>query len=59
MNATAKAAVPTRHPLWRLEMMREQAERRFQRTEAEHRAASRELEDIRKQIELRRMEMKW
>lgn len=48
-----------RLPLWRLEMAREQAERRFQRTEAEHRTASRELEDIRKQIELRRMEMKW
>lgn len=47
-----------RLPLWRLEMLREQAERRFQRTEAEHRAASRELEDINKQIALRRAEVR-
>lgn len=54
----ATKAGPVRLPLWRLEMLREQAERRFQRTEAEHRAASRELEDINKQIALRRAEVR-
>ena len=43
-------------PLWRLEMAREQAERRFQRTEAEHRAAANELEKIRNLIAERREE---
>jgi len=57
MNAVLKP--PSRLPLWRLEMLREQAERRFQRTEAEHRAATRELEQVRQQIELRRLEMRW
>lgn len=55
----ATKAGPVRLPLWRLEMLREQAERRFQRTEAEHRAATRELEDVRKLIELRRSEARW
>ena len=61
MNTVRKGPIPIPipHPLWRLEMLREQAERRFQRTEAEHRAATRELEEIRKLIELRRLEAKW
>lgn len=43
-------------PLWRLEMAREQAERRFRRTEEEHRAATRDLENIRNMIAERREE---
>lgn len=48
---------PPRLPLWRLEMLREQAERRFQRTEAEHRAAANELNSIREQIAARHKEI--
>jgi len=52
----ATKAGPIRLPLWKLEMMREQAERRFQRTEAEHRAAERALREIRNVIAERQME---
>lgn len=48
-----------RLPLWRLEMELEQAQRRFKRTEAEHRQSERDVERIRKEIELRRMETRW
>jgi len=48
-----------RLPLWRLEMELEQAQRRFRRTAAEHRASERELERLRKEIELRRNENRW
>ncbi len=45
-----------RLPLWRLEMLHAQALRKFQRTEKEHRDATRELERIRKEIDIRRKE---
>lgn len=48
-----------RLPLWRLEIEHEQALRRFRRTEAEHRQSERDLERIRKEIQLRRMENRW
>ena len=48
-----------RLPLWKLEMELEAAQRRFQRTEAEHRASEREVERLRKEIKLRRMENCW
>lgn len=48
-----------RLPLWKLEMELEAAQRRFQRTEAEHRASEREVERLRKEIELRRAETRW
>lgn len=48
-----------RLPLWRLEMELEQAVRRFKRTEAEHRASERDVERLRKEIELRRAESHW
>ncbi len=57
MNVPNKIPTPIpRLPLWRLEMMREQAERKFRRTEEEHLAASRELEQIRNLIAERREE---
>lgn len=48
--------LPVRLPLWRLEMLHDQALRKFQRTEKEHRDATRELERVRAEIDLRRKE---
>ena len=52
--------VPTpipRLPLWRLEMMREQALRRFKRAEEEHLAAAQALQQVQDEINQRREEM--
>ena len=45
-----------RLPLWKLEMLREQAERRVQRALEEHLAASSELAQLRQTIAERRQE---
>lgn len=57
MNVAHKIPAPIpRLPLWRLEMMREQALRRFQRAEAEHMEAARELQRVQDEINARRQE---
>ena len=46
-----------RLPLWRLELELEQAQRRFKRTEEEHRRAEQDMNRIRNEIADRRKEM--
>lgn len=57
MLAVNRPIAPTpRLPIWRLEMMREQALRRFKRAEKEHAAAAQELQRVQDEIDARRKE---
>lgn len=46
-------------PLWHLELRLEQARRRFAVAEAAYRKAERDVEQLRKEVELQRSRDKW